>query len=203
MSERYDVSGYFYSEQGYNFRSYLNIRRKRQGFRRLIESFISNDEPDLMVVMMNPGSSVPLSGGDDAQSEVSAKPDPTQLQIMKVMDARSFRFARILNLSDLRSPNSADFMSTISLLDQLNIRHSVFGPDREREFEKLYVQSVPVIIAWGADDRLKPLARRALSLMKNKVKVGQRKPSADWIYYHARQRGRPLRLWVEEVLKQL
>ena len=203
MSERYDVSGYFYSEQGYNFRSYLNIRRKRQGFRRLIGSFISNDEPDLMVVMMNPGSSAPLSGGDDAQSEVSAKPDPTQLQIMKVMDARGFRFARILNLSDLRSPNSADFMSTIILLDRINIRHSVFGPDREREFEKLYVQSVPVIIAWGADDRLKPLARRALNLMKNKVKVGQRKPTADWIYYHARQRGRPLRLWVEEVLKQL
>jgi len=202
MSDRYDVSGYFYSELGYSFRSYIHIRRKKVGIGRMIGSLLSHDKPDLMVVMMNPGSSVPLAGGDDGRMEVSAKPDQTQRQIMKIMDPRKFKFARILNLSDLRSPNSADFMSTIGVLDRQGIRHSIFGPGRESDFELLYDHSTPVILAWGADDRLQPLARRALSLMENKVKVGQRKPSSAWVYYHARQRGRAPEVWVNEVLGQ-
>jgi hypothetical protein len=203
MADRFHVSGYFYSDHGYNFRSYLNIRRKKVGWRKVVGRFLTNKRPDLMVVMMNPGSSIPLFGGDDGRAEVSAKPDPTQLQVMKVMDARKFNFARILNLSDLCSPNSAEFIPTIRVLDRLAISHSIFGPNRASDFEALYVHSSPVLLAWGADDRLRPLARLALSLMKNKVKVGQKKPPSDWIYYHARQRGRAPGIWVDEILRQL
>jgi pimeloyl-ACP methyl ester carboxylesterase len=156
-----------------------------------------------MVVMMNPGSSRPLSGDDDGRVETAAVPDETQRQIMKVMDARGFRFARILNLSDYRQADSTDFASMLKTLDHAGIHHSIFGPGRETDFERLFDQSLPVILAWGADDRLKPLARRALDRMKNPVQAGQKKKGSDWIYYHPRQRGKPPQDWVDSILGQL
>ena len=203
MTARYDVTGYFYVEQGYPFRSYLHIRRKPTRVDKILKGFRKAPTPDLMVVMMNPGSALPLAGGDDGRAEAAVRPDPTQYQIMKVMDAGKFRFARVLNLSDLRSPNSEDFLSSLGLLDQLHIRHSIFGPGREQELERLYDHSVPVILAWGVDNRLVPLARRALTCMHNTVKLGQQKPGSDCMYYHALQRGRPSHIWVDQVVSQL
>ena len=206
ISDRYNVTGYFYVEQGHLFRKYLNIRRKRAGLRRylnLIMRWFTDAEPDLMVVMMNPGSSSPMTGSDDGQVEVAAKPDDTQRQIMKVMDATSFNYARILNLSDLRDPNSPDFLLALKPLDHAGIAHSIFGPGRESDFDGLFDHSVPVILAWGADDRLKPLARRALGRINNTVQVGQKKPGTDWVYYHARQRGKPQQRWVDEIVRQI
>jgi hypothetical protein len=144
-----------------------------------------------------------LTGGGDGQREVGAKPDDTQRQIMKVMEAANFKFARILNLSDLRNPNSPDFLSALRPLDHAAIHHSIFGPRRENDFDGLYDHSVPVILAWGADDRLKPLARRALGRMRNAIQVGHKKSGTDWVYYHARQRGKPPQLWVDEIVRQL
>jgi len=206
MTDQYNVTGFFYIEQGYRFRSYLNIRKKALGlgkYLRAIKKRFGPDQPDLMVVMMNPGASSPLSGDDDERAEVTAQPDDTQRQIMKVMAARNFSYARILNLSDLRDPDSAHFMSVIRLLDYAGIHHSIFSPQREQDFSRLFVQSVPVIIAWGAYDRLRPLARRALTRMDNSIQVGQRKVGSEWVYYHARQRGKPPGVWLDEILKQL
>ncbi len=61
-----------------------------------------------MVVMMNPGSSYPLNGIDNNFLPSEAQPDITQKQIMRVMDAVGFDYARILNLSDLRTPDSGE-----------------------------------------------------------------------------------------------
>ena len=206
ISEHYTVTGLFYTEQGYEFRKYLNIRRRAAGLMRyfiIIKHWFTVDKPDLMVVMLNPGSSTPLTGGDDGQMEVGAKPDDTQRQIMKAMDAANFKYARILNLSDLRDPNSPDFLSALKPLDHAGIPHSIFGPQREDDFNGLFDHSVPVILAWGADDRLKPLARRALGRMRNTIRVGHKKSGTDWVYYHARQRGKPPHLWVDEIARQL
>ena len=203
MTDRYEITGYFYEEQGYKFRLYLDIKRKGGRFKRLWGRISTRLTPDLMVVMMNPGSAVPLSGGDDGRVEVAVKPDRTQNQIMNLMDAGKFRFARILNLSDLRTPNSGEFLSTLPVLDQLGIDHSIFAPSREKDFRDLYDQSPPVILAWGVDDRLTPLARWALQRIKNKVKLGQLKKGSDCMYYHALQRGKPAQLWVDQIVSQL
>jgi len=206
IADQYAVTGFFYTEQGYTFRAYLNIRQKTVGVKKYLSTIknrLTPEKPDLMVVMMNPGSSTPLAGGDDGQMEVAAKPDETQRQVMRVMERRGFKYARILNLSDLRNPSSTDFMSTIKSLDYAGIHHSIFGPQRENDFDSLFVQSVPVILAWGADDRLKPLALRALNLMKNAVKAGQRKHGSNWVYYHARQRSKSPREWVDDIVGQL
>lgn len=75
------------------------------------------NEPDLMVVMMNPGSSYPLDGIDNNSIPSEADPDTTQQQIMKVMDAALFNYARILNLSDLRTPDSNELYRFLNSAD--------------------------------------------------------------------------------------
>jgi hypothetical protein len=206
MHDQYSYTGYFYTEEGYKLRSYLNIRKKTgwfgQGLLR-VKSRMGIDTPDVMVVMMNPGASAPLEGGDDGRAEFAAKPDLTQKQIAKVMDHCSFKYARILNLSDLRYPNSVDFLSELKPLDSEGVAHSIFDPTRVGELRELFIQSVPVILAWGVDERLRPLARRALDQFKSPLKVGQKKGGNDWAYYHPRQRGKDPQIWLDKVLKQL
>jgi len=206
MPDQYDYTGYFYTNEGYRLRSYLNIRKKPgwfgQGLRR-VKSRIGIDSPDVMVVMMNPGASAPLEGGDDGRAEYAAKPDLTQKQVARVMSHGSFSYARILNLSDLRHPESVDFLSELKPLNSEGIVHSIFDPARAEEFSELFVQSVPVILAWGVDGRLRPLARRALDQIKSPVKLGQKKAGNDWAYYHPRQRGKDPQIWVDAILKQL
>jgi hypothetical protein len=206
MYDQYDYTGYFYTDQGYRFRSYLNIKKKPGWFGKHLQKARSRmgiDSPDIMIVMMNPGSSVPLDGGDDGRAEYVAKPDLTQKQIVKVMKHRGLRYARIVNLSDLRYPDSTDFLPELKPLDSAGIVHSIFDPTRAEEFRETFVQSVPVILAWGVDGRLRPLARRALDQIKSAAKVGQKKAGNEWAYYHPRQRGKDPQIWVDEILKQL
>lgn len=206
MPDQYSYTGYFYTVEGYRLRSYLNIRKNPgwfgRGLRR-VKSRIGIDSPDIMVVMMNPGASIPLEGGDDGRAECAAKPDLTQQQIARVMSHKGFSYARILNLSDLRYPQSTDFLSELKPLDSAGIAHSIFDPSRAQEFSELFVQTVPVILAWGVDGRLRPLARRALEQIKSPKKVGQKKGGNDWAYYHPRQRGKDPQIWIDEILKQL
>jgi hypothetical protein len=206
MPDQFNYTGYFYTVEGYRLRSYLNIRKQRGWLGRSllrVKSRIGIDSPDLMVVLMNPGASVPLEGGDDGRAECAAKPDLTQKQIARVMSHCGFSYARILNLSDLRYPESVDFLSELKPLDSKGIAHSIFDPARAEEFAELFVQSVPVILGWGVDERLRPLARRALEKIKSPVKVGQKKGGNDWAYYHPRQRGKDPQIWIDEILQQL
>ncbi|MEN8255736.1 MAG: hypothetical protein ABFR33_09745, partial [Verrucomicrobiota bacterium] len=79
-----------------------------------IPSDISGMEPDVVVIMMNPGSShpkdiyhidgeieYPQSNGSMRKELVLTQPDNTQYQVMRVAVAKGWRHIRVLNLSDL------------------------------------------------------------------------------------------------------
>lgn len=202
----FQVTGYYYMEQNYCFRSFLHIRKQLVGVRRLwrsLTAFLRCEKPDLMVVMMNPGGSVPVNGNDDGREEVSAEPDKTQYQIMEVMDAGDFNFARILNLSDLRDATSSKFIQQLATLDASGIEHSIFFRDRSAELNRLYVQSVPVILAWGVDAKLESLATLALNYIRNPKILGQKKAGNSWAYFHARRRNVSPKRWVNDILRQI
>lgn len=92
MKNDFKITGLFYELNDFKFRKYLNIVRKNS----------NTENPDLMIVMMNPGSSRPLKEENYLNTESEAIPDRTQDQIMRLMNNCSFNYARILNLSDLR-----------------------------------------------------------------------------------------------------
>jgi hypothetical protein len=127
-------------------------------------------EPDLLVIMMNPGASKPLQAlwdGDNPAGLVPAQPDRTQYQIMRLLLAAQsaglpWRHARVFNLSDLRTPKSAEMLAKLDLYG-LHDRHSLFSFARQAECARWFAfHATPVLFGWGLNPGLSGLAARAL-----------------------------------------
>ena len=130
---------------------------------------------DLVAVMMNPGASRPLAELD-ADGWAPALPDRTQYQLMKLaLHAQQagwpIRHVRVINLSDLRTPKSADLFSMLATL--ADDRHSIFSPRRTDELARaLGPTQVPVLRAWGMAKALQPLARAAMLATSSRRVLG-------------------------------
>ena len=128
---------------------------------------------DIVVVMMNPGSSRPENGRDGptrtpAQVGPEAQltrtcPDPAQTPIKKLMRRRRFGHVRVLNLSDVRKPsNFPEFVRS----GPLPTGHSIFCEERRAELEaRLNARSAVVVVGWGYDYRLMQLADTAYNAL--------------------------------------
>lgn len=194
MKIQFTISGFYYEVQGIKFRKYLDIKTVNSGCKI----------PDLMVVMMNPGSSKPLDAIDNNTKESLAIPDNTQSQIMKVMLNCNLQYARVLNLSDLREANSSKFYSKLKELEHKGISHSIFDKDRQDDFNQLWVNNVPVIFGWGVSVNLIPLALKAMVACKASNPFGILKANTDWAFYHPLPPIHNKQLeWVTAVSKQL
>lgn len=192
MKDEFIINGLFYKRNDLLCRKYLNIKRKQ----------FENDTPDLMVVMMNPGSSRPEDGNDDNTTASKAVPDDTQCQIMKVMNNCDFNYARVLNLSDLRESKSKNFYSKLSKIK--DISHSIFSDERISDFNDLFIQNIPVIFAWGVDKKLKPLAIKAVERINESNPIGLLKENTEVSYYHPLpQNCYDQEKWFQEISKML
>ena len=172
MSANFEVTGLFYEVSGYKLRMYLDI--KRVG--------VKKNAPDLMVVMMNPGSSYPLDGVDNNSIPSETEPDTTQQQIMKVMDSASFDYARILNLSDLRTPDSKELYVFINSEESGSVEHSIFSEKRKVDLNRLFIKGVPVIYGWGVNSALVPLAKLAIETLNINSPLGMLKPGTEYSF---------------------
>ena len=131
-------------------------------------------QPNAVVVMMNPGSSRPRPEPGSSRSEgeeeqriqdpqdirtrcrlVPARPDNTQKQIMEIMRRMTYSHIRVLNFSDIREPNSGDFFRTIrqgSFMQNNHIQapHSIFSQNRSEELQcRMNPCSRIIIAGWG------------------------------------------------------
>jgi hypothetical protein len=134
---------------------------------------------DLLVVLMNPGSSSPNPDIDPPswlnsplmpiplKGLTPTKPDSTQKQLMKVMQPLGLSSALIINLSDIRESDSALFTSKIKGLSYSNIgkQHSLFAPNRQAELGalKALYGDRPVVFGCGVHYKLASLTQLALS----------------------------------------
>ncbi len=194
MRENFKITGLFYTKNGYKFRKFLNILKNNS----------DKIKPDLMVIMMNPGSSKPLNGNENCNVETKAIPDRTQDQIMKVMENCKFDFARILNLSDLREPKSSIFYGKIEELKINKISHSVFDKKRNSDYEELFVRNIPVIFAWGVNEKLSELAITAIKQIGETQPIGLKKNGFEYAYYHPLPQNYLKQTeWVEKISKMI
>jgi hypothetical protein len=194
MRENFKITGLFYKKDGYKFRKFLNIIKKNS----------DKNRPDLMVIMMNPGSSKPLNGNENDKVETKAIPDRTQDQIMRVMEYCKFDFARILNLSDLREPKSSIFYEKIEELEKHKISHSIFDKKRNSDYEELFVKNIPVIFAWGVNEKLSELATTAIKQIGETQPIGLKKNGFDYAYYHPLpQNYLKQKEWVEKISEMI
>jgi hypothetical protein len=206
---RFAVYGRFYERKIAGVSEQLRDRLEIAPRDRALSDIIRG-EPDLLVVMMNPGASRPLDALWDAEQNdgfVAAQPDRTQYQIMQLMLAAQDRgvpwaSARILNLSDLRTPRSAVFLEKLSTYSA-DDSHSLFSRLRQAECRPLFAnKSTPVLCAWGLNPNFAPLAAAALAAAEGHPLVGL---SADGLAYrHPLPQRHDLQLqWLEQVRAQL
>ncbi|RLA75143.1 MAG: hypothetical protein DRG11_02220 [Epsilonproteobacteria bacterium] len=187
MINNFDISGHYYIHQNLLCRKFLDIKRKKEKIYK----------PDLMVIMMNPGSSKPIDGNNNAQTTIKAKPDNTQYQIIKLMNICELDYTRVLNLSDIRESKSKKFFK---VLEKLDLSHSIFYNNRDKDFKELFVYGVPVIFAWGVDTKLQILAYMAIKKINSSNPVGILKNGSDFAYYHPLpQNSNKQKLWIQTV----
>ena len=177
LKSTFDVFGHFYSaevspKRMVECRSVLEIVASDHAPKKA--ATLSYRKPDAVFIMMNPGSSRPLTEVHNRIhakaihelpiSLVPTKPDTTQYQVMRLMHYCQWRHVRVLNLSDLRCSKSGDFFRQFEELEaELSFdAHSVFSDRRKAELALKLTKAVPVIRAWGVSPHLDPLIDRCL-----------------------------------------
>lgn len=203
LNKIFDVMGHFYEIRicgaQENCRSLLEIRRKDQ----------ASASCDLLVVMMNPGSSKPKDESTVTSWMIGAEkkliptqPDTTQYQIMRVMDKVGFNFARIINLSDLRTPKSSIFYQKVSTYNS-DSKHSIFNEDRSKELRGLLENDVPLVCGWGLSRDLLPLVKLASPELSKLTLRGLKGNDKDFLFRHPLpQNWNQQKEWVEKVSDQ-
>jgi hypothetical protein len=138
--------------------------------------------PDAIAIMMNPGSSHPIEQGDTdnlismplpagfPKPLVLTQPDNTQYQIMRIMVSMHWQHVRVLNISDLRDPKSPSFIARTQKLAAAQpggSTHSLFCEARAVERKSMLHRKpgAPIIIGWGQDSGLIPLAKQCLKCL--------------------------------------
>jgi hypothetical protein len=143
-------------------------------------SVFSEQVPDAVVIMMNPGSSHPKDGGhvdevieypadppENRKALVLTQPDNTQYQVMRVGVRQGWQHIRVLNLSDMRDPKSGSFLQKVDALCGVmgGHVHSMFCPERRDELKHSLRRKTPtpILLGWGQDMGLLPLVEQCMA----------------------------------------
>jgi hypothetical protein len=200
LKRKFDVFGHFYSvdvapKKVVECRSVLEIVETDHAPKKTDD--LSHRKPDAVFIMMNPGSSRPLTEVNNRIhakaihelpiSLVPTKPDTTQYQVMRLMHYCEWRHVRVLNLSDLRCPKSGVFFKQFKELEaDLSFdAHSIFSDRRNDELASKLIKGIPVIRAWGVSPHLDPLIDRCIAkLTKAKAVRGLMKEGTTNKFLH-------------------
>lgn len=117
---------------------------------------------DAVFVMINPGSCAPNWIVESMEAEeaqlIPARPDPTQYQLMNLMERKGWHIIRLVNLSDICEGNMGEFIIREKEFRKANVDHSLFQQGNKKELEELLASANHLIFAWGASDIAKKLA---------------------------------------------
>jgi len=219
LKQKFGVFGHFYDlrigDECIPCRSVLELIAHDQT--PLYLGHLAESTPQLITVMMNPGSSKPLDPDyipdeidriEDVRRKrewVPARPDNTQYQIMRVLAANGLHHARILNLSDIRNPKSGQFMDTVHRLNGLpdGALHSIFCSERTTELTALVGgPDIPVLAGWGRNRRLRPLAEKALARLSGRKLLGLPVEDGTLFAHPSPMLQRMKDIWLSEINRQ-
>jgi len=183
---------------------------------------LSSSVPDSVFVMMNPGSSEPRQFGFrepvfplgkaperlSSLEMVFAKPDVTQYQVMRIMDEMNWGHVRIINLSDIREPKSLVFFKRVKMFEEnYGGIHTIFSDKRSMERGSVFnlkKKNSPVILGWGRDKNLLPLAETALNFLKDFRTAGVVSPGHPKLYSHPSPNIQTAKIkWLETIVSDL
>ena len=211
LKQKYQVFGHFYDlticDTTLNCRNTLEIRRNKT----------LEEIPDIIVIMMNPGSSKPLDEKHVVKNYrfegylkeknftlIPTKPDSAQYQIMRLMELNNWNFVRILNLSDLRNGNSSNFKKEFkkALDSDTSSPHCITHPKRKQELKNALISKTnKIIAAWGEIKELENSAKEILSLDFEIIGVPRENPI--FFQYASPYYKEPKIKWLVEIQKLL
>ena len=219
LKQIYDVYGHFYNlkigNTVFKCRSILEITKQGKALDR-------TQAVDAVVIMMNPGSSKPadkayipkefqlhdIFASGWTKDIIETKPDNAQYQIMRLMEFKKWQYVRVLNLSDLRNGNSGKFYDDFvraSKIDASN-PHSMFHAKRKKELNKSLnlKPDAPVILGWGNEKFLCPLAEVALKSLEGHAVVGISKSDNPFYFSYPSPYLKNQKLeWLKKISKML
>lgn len=199
LKKTYQCFGHFYN---------LNINNKLFPSRSVLEivnyDFLKKHSLDtlsilpaeLLVIMMNPGSSRPLefceiknlTFSDNLKvfpkDLVLTQPDNTQYQIMRLMDAKGINHIRVINILDLRETKSLNLKALLNATNDSCASYSIFSGIRDSEYNFYLnnLKSKNVLLAWGKQQALTHLYKLCLTRLPSGInKIGV----ASGSYYYA------------------
>ncbi|MFA6660920.1 MAG: DUF1643 domain-containing protein [Bacilli bacterium] len=216
LKKNFSVYGHFYcndmgNDGRFACRSVLEIVSKNNS---ISKEDILNALPDAVVIMMNPGSSVPLEVKpcevysaatikNLTPDYVDTKPDTTQYQIMRLMLLKKWKHVRVINLSDLRTPKSSELFKVLKSIN--NDQSSIFAKARKNELDTMLKRKVkaPIICAWGIDDNLVPMTQKAIQVLKGMNYIGVKDASTGRFLHASPQNHEQKLRWLFEIKKRL
>ncbi len=190
----------------YKCRNRLDIKSKNK----------NTTTPDIIVIMMNPGSSKSLdttnkpkryniSNIQNLQTYLSiTRPDNTQYQIMRLMLKQNWQYAIVLNLSDISDANSINFSKTlakISIKDDNEI-HSILSNHREDELNNILhrYKSRYILAGWGNLKNQQKLMKLATKRFENFKIIGIKSDKCEYCYSHPSPQKQELKLkWLKDI----
>ena len=223
MTSEFSLWAHFYrlklGAQVLDCRSRVDIFRTSGGKTPESKSIVAAI-PDLVFVLLNPGSCRPGDMDDvfplykpDEMSDFGqlsrVTPDRTQIQLMRLLDMLELNHGRLLNLSDIRESCSLRFTKTLRSLKSRHREnaHSIFGKPRKGIFRACLDSRLGVaVVGWGAHCVCPELANRCLEeLARQGIRiVGKAHPCNRNGYYHPLARHQVARdRWLSEIACQL
>lgn len=155
---KFEIMAQFYKENVAN-ETFL-MRREAQ----IVRIGTSQEtKANAVIVMLNPGSCKPASEiGNGLLSEMTwtyANPDPTQYQLMRLMERMEWNKLTIVNLSDICEGNSTKFLAIEKKFKAAELSHSIFQLENGNDPNELILNADELIFAWGERTLAKRLAK--------------------------------------------
>ena len=189
MKNKFDFTASYYTINERLFRDRLIIKKTRLN--------PENKKYDLIVVMMNPGASMPKDNVCEIESFQDVKnniiecvPDDTQYQIVRLMNLLNCNYALVLNMYDECNPNSTEILTNRSFKVELLSSDSIFNESRNDELKKHFENldsEASIVLGWGVSPDTLELRKSIKNIIKkisNNRIIGDLKSGSKYDYYH-------------------
>lgn len=128
---------------------------------RIKRNGVFTTRADAVIVMINPSNcaqavETALSPQDAAW--VSTRPNPTQYQLMNLMERQGWNLVTLINLSDICEGNMGNFTLIENRFNKAGVPHSLFQEENAQAREALLASADHLIFAWGSSKVAKRLA---------------------------------------------
>lgn len=178
-----------------------------------------NNQDELLVVMLNPGGSQPADENYIIRklkkneinriSEiplVKTKPDIAQYQIMRLMNLKKIKKAKIINLWDVRNTKSKEIIDKVKN-KSMDLDHitSIFCKEREGELKDCIHNNPIIILGWGNIKTQNDIAKKVKDkLSNNSGKIYcVTSDSNNFVYHPSPPSQKYKERWLNEIIKNL